>query len=127
MSRRSTNEPKRYGKQAPARTPEEQENLMIGLSMQQAEQMLREGRAPTGVVMHFLRLATAKENAQVRKLNAEADMAAARSDYVKMQQQHEQDYNAVVEAFHCYGGNSGVLNASDRNEDYDLDYDGGYQ
>ena len=122
MPKKGTHEPIRRGKQAPARTPEEQENVMIGLSMQQAEQMLREGRAPVGVIMHFLKLATQREDAQVRKLNAEAEMAAARSDYLKIQQQHEQDYEAVVNAFRGYGGNTGVLNDSDKN----VDYDGGY-
>lgn len=123
MPRRSTKEPERVGKQAPPRTPEEQENLMIGLSMQQAERMLREGHAPTGVVMHFLRLATEKEKSQVRKLNAEAEMAVAKSDYVKMQQKHEQDYQNVVDAFRGYGGNSGVLNSTELNEQYTFDVD----
>lgn len=102
---------------------------MIGLSMQQAEQMLREGRAPTGVVMHFLRLATQREQAAVKKLNADAEMSVAKADYVRMQQQHEQDYNAVVEAFRSYGGNTGVLNSLDNSDDLmnDYDYNGGYQ
>lgn len=122
MPRRSTNEPKRRGKQAPPRTPEEQENLMISLSMQQAEELLRTGKAPTGVVMHFLKLATEKERAQTRKLNADAEMAIAKSEYVKTQQRHEQDYQEVLNAMRGYGINSGVMNDTELHEDYN-DYD----
>lgn len=124
MSKKDINEPKRRGKHAPARTPEEQENIMISLAMQQAEEMLRSGNAPTGVVMHFLKQATEKERAQTRKLNADADMATAKADYVKTQQKHEQDYQEVINAFRGYGGNMGVLNGSENDEEqidrYDL-------
>lgn len=106
---------------APPRTLTEQENLMISLSMKQAEDMLREGRAPAAVVVHFLKLATESTKAQNRKLNADAEMATAKAEYVRMQQKHEQDYNRVVEAFKGYGGNSGVLNGHDEdNEDIQL-------
>lgn len=123
MRKRNTNEPERIGKQAPPRTPEEQENIMIGLAMQQAERMLREGNAPVGVVTHFLHLATERERAQVEKVKAEAEMAIAKADYVRMQQKHEQDYQNVVDAFRGYGGNTGVLNSTERNEVYDFDVD----
>ena len=96
---------------------------MISLAMQQAEEMLRSGNAPTGVVMHFLKQATEKERAQTRKLNADADMATAKADYVKTQQKHEQDYQEVVNAFCGYGGNIGVLNGA---EDKEGDYDNGF-
>ena len=123
MPRRTSDEPRRRGKQAPPRTPEEQENIMISLSMQQAEEMLRAGNAPPGVVMHFLRLATDKERAQTRKLNADAEVASAKADYVRTQQKHEQDYNEVLNAFRGYGGNTGVLNQAERQDDAYYDYD----
>lgn len=107
----------RRGKQAPPRTPEEQENLLISLAMTQAEEMLRSGEAPTGVVVHFLKLATEQERAKTRKLNADADMASAKSDYIQMQQKHEQDYQEVVAAFRGYGGNAGVLNSNGSEDD----------
>lgn len=108
---------------APPQTPEEQEQQLISLAMNQAREMLLTGNAPTGVVMHFLRLATEKERAQTRKLNADAEMAVAKSDYVRMQQKHEQDYQEVVTAFKGYGGNTGVLNSSEKEEIDNPDYD----
>lgn len=122
MPRRKVHEPERLGKQSPPQTPEEQENLMIGLAMQQAEDMLREGRAPTGVLVHFLTLATEREKAAIKKLEADAEMSVAKAGYVRMQQKHEQDYQAVVDAFHGYGGNTGVLNNREKEIDYNEDY-----
>ena len=37
---------------------------MIALAVDQAEKMLREGTAPTQVVLHYLKLATTREKLQ---------------------------------------------------------------
>lgn len=119
MARKRTQSDERVGKQAPPETVEEYEKLLMGLAMRQAEQQLREGRAPVAVVTHYLKLATEAEKAKVRKLEADANMSVAKADYIATQRQHEQDYQSVVNAFKGYGGNSGVLNNSDDNEVYD--------
>ena len=83
---------------SPAKTPEDQEQLMINLAMKQAEQMFKEGRAPAPVVVHFLRLATEKTKLENERL---------RSDKVKvMESQRHSDelYEKALAAFKSYGG-----------------------
>ena len=91
-------------KTAPVRTPEAQEQLMINLSMKQAEQMLRDGRAPAQIVVHFLKLATEKAKYENEKLKAETEMAISKSDLMKSQQHSEELYAKAIEAFKSYGG-----------------------
>ena len=93
-------------KTAPVRTPEAQEQLMINLSMKQAEQMLRDGRAPAQIVVHFLKLATEKAKYENEKLKAETEMAISKSDLMKSQQHSEELYAKAIEAFKSYGGGS---------------------
>ena len=111
---------KRRGKVAPPRTPEEQEKLMISLSMKQAEEMLRAGKAPPNVLFHFLKLGTEMYKAQLSKTLADAEMASARADYIQTQKEHDRDYAALIAAFKSYGGQSGVLNnAAEDDEGYE--------
>lgn len=91
-------------KTAPVRTPEAQEQLMINLSMKQAEQMLRDGRAPAQIVVHFLKLATEKTKYENEKLKAETEMTISKSDLMKSQQHSEELYAKAIEAFKSYGG-----------------------
>ena len=93
-------------KTAPVRTPEAQEQLMINLSMKQAEQMLRDGRAPAQIVVHFLKLATEKTKYENEKLKAETEMTISKSDLMKSQQHSEELYAKAIEAFKSYGGGS---------------------
>lgn len=44
----------------PAETPEEQEDLMIALSMKLAEKKLRDGTASSQIITHYLKLASEK-------------------------------------------------------------------
>ena len=88
---------------APARTPEEQEQLMINLSMKQAEQMLIEGRAPAQIVVHFLRLATENAKLQNDKLKADTEMALSKSESIKAQVHYEELIEDAMKAFRSYG------------------------
>ena len=100
---------------APARTPEEQEQIMINLSMKQAEKMLRDGKAPSQIVVHFLKLATEKAKYENRKLKAETEMLVSKSDLMKAQQRSEELYEQAISAFKSYGG---MDVESDDMEDY---------
>lgn len=101
---------------APARTPEAQEQLMINLSMKQAEEMLREGRAPAQIVVHFLKLATEKAKYENEKLKAETEMTVSKSELLKSQQHSEELYAEAIRAFKSYGGGATAEDYDD--EDY---------
>ena len=52
----------------PAVGLEAREDQLIGLAVNQAEQMLRKGNAPTQIVVHYLKLATTKNQLEKEKL-----------------------------------------------------------
>lgn len=91
-------------KRSPARTPEAQEQRMINLAMQQAEQMLLEGRAPSQIVTHFLKLATEKARLENEKLKAETRKAESQADSMDAQVHSEEIYQEAIKAFKSYGG-----------------------
>lgn len=91
-------------KRSPAKTPEEQEQRMINLAMKQAEQMLVEGRAPSQIVTHFLKLATEKAKLENEKLRAETRKAESQADSMDAQVHSEEIYQEAIRAFKSYGG-----------------------
>lgn len=105
-------------KQSPPRTPEAQEQRMINLSMKQAEQMLMEGRAPSQIVVHFLKLATEKAKLENEKLKAETEMSRSKSEVMQSQKHSEELYERAIRAFKSYGGDSMNSSLPDDEEDY---------
>lgn len=110
------NAPKRASsrKRAPARTPEAQEELMINLAMEQAEEQLRNHTATSQVVTHFLNLATQKAILEREKLKAETEMARAKVEVLQSQKHSEELYAKAIKAFKSYGGGISL----DDEEDY---------
>lgn len=108
-------------KRTPARTPEAQEQRMINLAMKQAEQMLIEGRAPSQIVTHFLKLATEKAKLENEKLRAETRKAESQADSMDAQVHSEELYQEAIKAFRSYGGGSSYNR--DEEEDYYEDED----
>lgn len=98
---KTTSTPRRI---SPAKTPEAQEQRMINLTMRQTEQMLREGRAPAPVLVHFLRLATEKTNLENKKLEAETKKALAQVSQIEQQKHSDELYEKALAAFKSYGG-----------------------
>ena len=104
-------------KTPPARTPEEQEKRMINLSMNQAEQMLSEGRAPAQIVVHFLKLATEKARYENEKLKAETEMARAKAEALEAQKHYEEIAEKAINAFKAYGGGSDIFGSQSYDEE----------
>lgn len=90
----------------PARTPEEQENRLISLAVAQAEEMLEEGRAPTQVLTHYLKLASSREQKEQKRLELENELLQAKRQQISMQTNSEELYAAALEAFRGYAGDS---------------------
>lgn len=108
---------------SPAKTPEDQEQLMINLTMRQTEQMLKEGRAPAPVLVHFLRLATEKAKLENKRLESDVRLADAKIKVMESQQHSDELYEKALAAFKSYGGGTfgSAANSYDDGEDY---YDG---
>ena len=89
---------------APALDPEARENQMIGLAVNQAERMLMEGRAPTPIVVHYLRLATTKNQLEKEKLKKENILLEAKANAIESAARTEELYTRAIEAMRVYSG-----------------------
>lgn len=101
-------------KTAPALTPEAQENMLIALAMDRAEEQLRNGTASQQLIVHFLRLATEKdrlERAQLEKKNA---LLEAKTEQIKTAESVASLYADAIKAMRDYSGHG-----EESDEDYD--------
>lgn len=89
---------------APAVDPEARENQLIGLAVDQAEQMLLEKRAPTPIVVHLLRLATTKNQLEKEKLRKENILLEAKANAIESSARSEELYARAIEAMRSYSG-----------------------
>lgn len=100
--------------QSHARTPKDQEDIMINLAMKQAEKQLREGTAPAQVVVHFLKLGSSRERLEQETLAQKVQLDSAKTESIKSAQRVEELYSQALQAMKNYSGN-------DSNDDDDLD------
>lgn len=89
---------------APAIDPEARENQMIGLAVDQAERMLMDGRAPTPIVVHYLRLATTKNQLEKEKLRKENILLEAKANAIESAARTEELYTKAIAAMREYSG-----------------------
>ena len=100
--------------QSHARTPKDQEDIMINLAMAQAEKQLREGNAPAQVVVHFLKLGSSRERLEQETLAQKVQLDSAKTESIKSAQRVEELYGDALKAMRDYSGGE----ASD-SDDYD--------
>ena len=79
---------------------------MIALATEQAERMLREGNAPTQVVLHYLKLATTRERLEQELLEKQQKLLDAKVENLQAQKGREELYQKAVEAFISYQSSS---------------------
>lgn len=92
-------------KRPPARTPEEEENYMIGIAVKAAEKQILSGKASSQLLTHYLKLATVKERLEKEKLEAEVELIKAKKESLESQKQLEALYGDAIKAFAIYTGN----------------------
>lgn len=88
----------------PATTPEARERQLVNLAMDLAEKQLIDGTASATVIVHHLKLATAREQKELVKLDLETKLLEARKDQINSQSRSEELYNKALEAFRSYSG-----------------------
>lgn len=88
----------------PARTPKSREDQLIGLAVDLAEKQLRDGTAPTSVIVHYLRLASPRAEAEMEKLKNENALLKVKADAIEADQRTEQAYLDAIEAMRRYSG-----------------------
>ena len=101
MSETKTTTGKR--KAPPARTPEEFEKRCINLAEQQAERLLEEGKAPTQVLLHYLKLGTSKAELERAKLEHETKLLSAKTEALESAKDVTKMMENVMDAIKGYG------------------------
>ena len=86
----------------PAKTPEARENQLISLAVDQVEQQLIEGVASTAVLVHFLKLATAKEQMERAKLASEVELLKAKTENINSNKEMKELYSEALSAMADY-------------------------
>lgn len=88
----------------PAIGLEAREDQLMSLAVNQAEQMLRKGNAPTQIVVHYLRLATTKNQLEKEKLRKENILLEAKASAIESAARSEELYLKAIEAMREYSG-----------------------
>lgn len=103
----------------PATTPEGRENQMVNLAFDQAELMLREGRAPTPVVVHYLKLGTENAKLEREKLRSAIALDHRKAENLETASQLEAMYEDAKSAMLHYQGRPDLADDQDDLEYYD--------
>lgn len=91
-------------KRPPATTPQARENQLIGMAYDAAEKQIREGKATSQLLTHFLKLGTEKEGLERKKLEAENKLLHARVESIASGAQSSELYEKAIKAFRKYQG-----------------------
>ena len=102
MTKRSTKGSERVMR--PATTPEMRENQLISLATDLAEKQLREGTASSQVIVHYLKLATAKEKLEEQIMAKKAELITAQTESLQAAKRIEDLYENALIAMKQYGG-----------------------
>lgn len=88
----------------PATTPEGRENQMISLAFDQAELLLREGRAPAPVLVHYLKLATEQSALEKERIKSQIMLDQKKADNIETSERLEKVYEEARKAMLQYQG-----------------------
>lgn len=90
----------------PARTPEAREKQMINLAIDLAEKQLREGKASSQVITHYLKLGSTKERIERDILERQKELLEAKTEALKSTARIEELYADAIKAMREYNGSS---------------------
>ncbi len=87
-------------------TPEERENQLIALAVDAAEKQIREGKASSQIICHYLKLASSKERLEKELLEKQVELAAAKTEMIQSAKRTEELYLNALNAMKSYSGTS---------------------
>lgn len=91
-------------KSPPARSQEARENQMIALAENLAEEQLRNGTASSQIIVHYLRLATTREQLEKSNLEEDIKLKKAKTEALESAKQMEKMYANAIAAMRSYSG-----------------------
>ncbi len=107
-------------KRAPAPTPEAREQQMIALAVDCVEERMRNGTASAQEYVHFLRLATTKQQLELEKIRNENELLIAKKEALEAAKRTEEMYTKAISAMRSYAG---VTNGADETDEVVLGID----
>lgn len=87
-----------------AKTPEAQENRMISMAMDLAEQRLLDGTASNQLICHFLKLGSTKERLEKEMMEKQMRNLDAKTEAIESSKRVEELYSEAIDAFKRYNG-----------------------
>lgn len=88
----------------PVLTDEARESRAISLAMDRAEEQLVKGTASSQIIVHFLKLGTAKANLEREKLARENELLRAKTENLESQKELKEMYAEALSAMRKYNG-----------------------
>jgi hypothetical protein len=77
---------------------------MIELADQLAEKQLREGKASSQVITHYLKLGTSRERLELEKMELEKELLQAKTEAIRNQARTEELFQNAIQAMRSYQG-----------------------
>lgn len=108
MAKYSNNKGKRTIQNTSSISDEAQENRMIALAINLAEQQLIDGTASSQVITHFLKLGSSKEKLEKEIMEKQKDMIEAKTKSLQATERMESLYKEALQAMQKYSGNGSV-------------------
>ena len=88
----------------PATTVEARENQLISIAYDEAETQIREGRASSQVLTHFLKIGSARETLERDRLRKENILLEAKAEAMEGAKRIEALYEEAIKAMRAYAG-----------------------
>jgi hypothetical protein len=105
-SRRRTNSEASEISRAPARTPQERENQLIGLAVDLTEKQLMEGTASAQVISHYLKLGSSRERLEQERLKNEVSLLETKRLQLESEIRTAELIDNALKAMQAYTGNA---------------------
>lgn len=103
-------------KQPKARTPEQQENILINLAMKLAEQKLADGTASSQLICQVLSLGSERKKLENEKLKADLKLSNAKVKQIDETSTSGELYKEALNAFRKYSGQT-IIDDEDDDDD----------
>ena len=85
--------------------PDIDEAQMINLAVKQAAKQLRDGTASAQVIVHYLKLGTAREKKELEILEKQAQLLEAKKEAIESNKRIEELYANAIDAMKLYAYN----------------------
>lgn len=86
-----------------AMTEEGREKELINLAYERVADRIRNDKATSAELVHFLRLGSSKEEMEKELLKTKTELSQARADAIKYERERELAYDKVLDAIKSYG------------------------